>query len=216
MSDKQSFGDRYRARMRRAGLLWNRVVGTFLVVIGGWALLLSLGSETFSLATHWPTFVAVAGLGWLARWFFVAREIVIEPVDGDGHPGKNTYPLEGLDRRLGTLLARVAGTIALIGGIGAGWSVLTLEDFTLAGHWPVLAMSAVLLIVARMCFTARPSFLDMMSDTPLSPAEAAARRRDVAVDDQRGGEHQRRHRDQGTEIGQQAALPHIDQHAAEA
>lgn len=189
MADRPSFGDRYRARMHRAGLLWNRVVGTFLVLIGGWALLLSLGSETFSLATHWPTFVAVAGLWWLARWFFTAREIVIEPVDGEGHPGKNTYPLEGLDRSLGTLLARTAGTIAVLGGAAAAWSVLTLEDFTLGEYWPVLAMAAVLLLAGRACFSGRPSFLDMMSETPLTPGEAQARRRDVAVDDQRGGEH---------------------------
>ena len=95
--------------------------------------------------------------------------------------------IEALDRKLGTLLARVAGTIALLGGIGAAWSVLSLDDFTLAGYWPVLAMSAVLLLVARACFRARPSFLDTMSETPLSRAEA--RRRDVAVDDQRRGEH---------------------------
>jgi hypothetical protein len=95
---------------------------------------------------------------------------------------------ERLDRWLGRLLSRAAGTIALIGGIGAAWSVLTLEDFTLAEYWPVLAMSAVLLLIARACFTARPSFLDMMSETPLTPGEARARRRDVAVDDQRGGE----------------------------
>ena len=90
---------------------------------------------------------------------------------------------ERLDRWLGRLLARVAGTIALIGGVGAAWSVLSLEDFTLAAYWPVLAMAAVLLLVARVCFTARPSFLDMMSETPLTPGEAQARRRDVAVDD---------------------------------
>ena len=106
---------------------------------------------------------------------------------------------ERLDRWLGTLLARVAGTIAAIGGVGAAWSVLTLEDFTLAAYWPVLAMAAVLLIVARMCFTARPSFLDMMSEAPLSRGEAEARRRDVAVDDQRGSEHQRRDRDERAE-----------------
>jgi hypothetical protein len=188
MADEQPFGDRYRAGVRRAGMLWNRLVGTFLIVIGGWALLLSLGSETFSLATHWPTFVAVAGLWWLARWFFKAREIVIEPVDGEGHPGKETYPLEGLDRRLGTILARTAGTIAVVGGAAALWSVLTLADFTLAEYWPVLAIAGVLLLVGRTCFTGRPSFLDMMSETPLSPAEAEARRRDVAVDDQRRGE----------------------------
>ncbi len=95
--------------------------------------------------------------------------------------------VERLDRKLGTLLARVAGTIAAIGGVGAAWSVLTLDDFSLATYWPVLAMAAVLLIVARMCFTARPSFMDMMSEVPLSPSEAAARRRDRAVDDQGGG-----------------------------
>src|SRR5687768_12254000 len=89
-----------------------------------------------------------------------------------------------LDRKLGTLLARVAGTVAGIGGIAAAWSVLTLEDFTLAAYWPVLAMAAVLLIVARACFRARPSFLDTLSETLLSRAEAA-RRGDVAVDDDR-------------------------------
>lgn len=177
MADEQSFGERYRAGWHRAGLLWNRVVGTFLVVIGGWALLLSLGSETFSVRTHWPTFVAVAGLWWLARWFFKAREIVIEPVDGEGYPGKETYPLEGLDRRLGTILARTAGTIAVLGGAAALWSVLTLEDFTLAEYWPVLAMAAVLLLVGRACFRGRPSFLNTMSETPLSAAEEAAQRR---------------------------------------
>ena len=98
MTSDRSFGERYRARVHRAGMLWNRLVGTFLVVIGGWAALLSLGSETFSLGTHWPTFVAVAGLWWLARWFFTAREIVIEPVDGEGHPGTKSYPLDRLDR----------------------------------------------------------------------------------------------------------------------
>jgi hypothetical protein len=97
---------------------------------------------------------------------------------------RRSYPLERLDRKLGTLLARIAGTVALLGGIGAAWSVLSLEDFTLGAYWPVLAMAAVLLLVSRACFTARPSFLDMMSETPLSPAEAAARRRDVTVDDQ--------------------------------
>lgn len=109
--------------------------------------------------------------------------------------------IERLDRKLGTLLARVAGTVALIGGVWAGWSVLTPENFTLAEYWPVLAIAAVLLLVARMCFTARPSFLEMMSETPLSPSEGAARRRNVAVDDQRGGEYQRRDRDQGPEVG---------------
>jgi len=97
--------------------------------------------------------------------------------------------MEWLDRKLGTLLARVAGTFAAVGGIGAAWSVLALDDFTLGAYWPVLAMSAVLLLVARACFRARPSFLDMMSEVPLTPDEAAARRRDVPVDDQRGGKH---------------------------
>ena len=92
-----------------------------------------------------------------------------------------------LDRKLGTLVARIAGTIALLGGIAAAWSVLSLDDFTFARYWPVLAMAAVLLLVAVVCFRSRPSFLDMMSDTPLSPAEADARRRDMAVDDQRSG-----------------------------
>lgn len=97
------------------------------------------------------------------------------------------YPLERLDRRLGTLLARITGTVAMLGGIGAAWSVLTLEDFTLGAYWPVLTIAAVLLLVARACFTARPSFLEMMSDVPLGAAEAAARRRDVTVDDEGRG-----------------------------
>src|SRR5688572_11491594 len=97
--------------------------------------------------------------------------------------------IERLDRKLGTLLARAAGTVAAIGGIGAAWSVLSLDDFTFGAHWPVLAMAAVLLLVAWACFRARPSFLDMMSEVPLTPAEAAARRRNVPVDDQRGGKH---------------------------
>ena len=187
MADEQSFGERYRAGWHRAGLLWNRVCGTFLAVIGGGAVLLSLRSETFSLTTHWPTFVAVAGLWWLARWFFRAHEIVIEPVDGEDYLGEKTYPLEGLDRRLVTLLALTAGTVALIGGAAALWSVLTLEDFTLAEYWPVLGMAAVLLLIGRACFRGRPSFLNLMSEVPLSPAEEAARRRNVAVDDKGSG-----------------------------
>src|SRR5688572_12305415 len=93
--------------------------------------------------------------------------------------------IERLDRKLGTLLARAAGTVAAIGGIGAARSVLSLDDFTLGAYWPVLAMAAVLLLVAWACFRARPSFLDTMSETPLSRAEAA-RRGDMAVDDDRG------------------------------
>jgi len=97
------------------------------------------------------------------------------------------YPLERLDRWLGTLLSRIAGTTAAIGGIGAAWSVLKLEDFTLANYWPVLAMATALLLVARICFRGRPSFLETMSETPLSPAEAAARRGNGSVDDERRG-----------------------------
>ena len=103
MTSDRSFGERYRARVHRAGMLWNRLVGTFLVVIGGGAAL---------------------------------------------------------------------------------WSVVTLADFSIATHWPVLAMAGVLLVVGRVCFRGRPSFLEMMSEVPLTPAEAAARRRDVAVDDE--------------------------------
>ena len=100
------------------------------------------------------------------------------------------YPLERLDRWLGTLLSRACGTLFAIAGIAALWSVLTLDDFTLAEYWPVLAMAALFLGAARLCFKGRPSFLEMMSETPLSPAEAAARRRDMAVDDQRSREDQ--------------------------
>ena len=97
------------------------------------------------------------------------------------------YPLERLDRKLGSLLARAAGTFAAIAGLGSGWSVLSLEDFSLAVYWPVLAISAAFLIVAVVCFRSRPSFLDMLSETPLSRSEAEARRRDVPVDDEGRG-----------------------------
>ena len=109
------------------------------------------------------------------------------------------YPLERLDRWLGRMLSRACGTLLGIGGVGALWSVLTLHDFTLAEYWPVLVIAALLLGAARACFTARPSFLEMMSELPLSRSEAEARRRDVAIDDQRGGEDQRRNRDQRPE-----------------
>ena len=79
--------------------------------------------------------------------------------------------------------------------------MLTLEDFTLAAHWPVLAMSSAMLIAAVVCFRSRPSFLDTMSEVPLRPSEAGARRRDVAIDDQRGSEHQRRDGDERAEVG---------------
>lgn len=92
--------------------------------------------------------------------------------------------IERLDRKLGVLAARAAGTLAAIAGLGAAWSVLSLEDFTLAAYWPVLAIAAAFLLVALACFRARPSFLDMMSDTPLGGSEAEARRRNVAVDDE--------------------------------
>lgn len=88
MTGRPSFGERYRAGWHRAGLLWNRVLGTVLVVLGGYGLLLSLGGDTFSLKTHWPTFVAVAGMWLLARWFFKARDVVVELADGEGHPGE--------------------------------------------------------------------------------------------------------------------------------
>ena len=101
------------------------------------------------------------------------------------------YPLERLDRWLGTMLSRACGTLFAIAGTAALWSVLTLDDFTLAEYWPVLAMAAVMLGASWLCFRGRPSFLEMMSELPLSPAEEAARRRDVAVDDQRRGEDQR-------------------------
>jgi hypothetical protein len=106
-----------------------------------------------------------------------------------------------LDRKLGTLFARATGSLAAIGGVGAAWSVLTLEDFTVAAYWPVLVMAAALLGVAAACFRARPSLLDALSETPLSRGEAEARRRDVAVDDQRGREDERRDRDQRAEEG---------------
>jgi hypothetical protein len=109
--------------------------------------------------------------------------------------------IERLDRKLGTLFARLAGTILALGGLGAGWSVLALDDFSLAAYWPVLAMAGALLLAAWSCFRASPSFLDMMSETPLGASESRARRRDVPVDDQRRGEHQRRDRDKGSEIG---------------
>jgi hypothetical protein len=100
------------------------------------------------------------------------------------------YPLERLDRWLGTMLSRACGTLFAIAGVAALWSVLTLEDFTLAEYWPVLAMAALLLGAATLCFRGRPSFLEMMSETPLSRSEAAARRGNVPVDDQRRGEDQ--------------------------
>jgi hypothetical protein len=100
------------------------------------------------------------------------------------------YRLERLDRWLGTMLSRACGTLFAIAGVAALWSVLTLDDFTLAEYWPVLAMAAVMLGASWLCFRGRPSFLEMMSETPLSRSEAAARRGDVPVDDQGRGEDQ--------------------------
>jgi hypothetical protein len=96
--------------------------------------------------------------------------------------------MERLDRKLGTLLSRIAGTIAGIGGLAAAWNVLTLDDFSFGTYWPVLGFSMLLLVIARICFKGRPSFLDMMSEVPgdsLSPRS----RRDVAINDERGSEH---------------------------
>jgi hypothetical protein len=186
MTDRASFGDRYRAGMHRAGMLWNRLVGTFLVVIGGWAALLSLGSDSFSIATHWPTFVAVGGLWLLARYFFKSREIV-EPFEGDGDAmvGERIFRL---DRKLGILWARVCGMLFALGGGLALLSVVTLPDFSLATYWPVFSMSALLFLGAWLCFRSRTGLMDQLSETPLSASESRARRRDVAVDDQRSRE----------------------------
>jgi hypothetical protein len=101
------------------------------------------------------------------------------------------YPLERLDRWLGTMLSRACGAFFAVGAVGALWSVLTLENFTLGEYWPVLLIATLLLGAASLCFRGRPSFLEMMSELPLSRSEAAARRRDVAIDDQGRGEDQR-------------------------
>ncbi len=163
MTGQASFGERYRAFWRRVGLLWNRLVGTFLLLLGGYALLLTLGSDDFSFATHWPTFAAVAGLWGLARLFFAARDVVIEPGDGDGANGDL---VRGLDRGLGTTWARLCGTLFAIGG---GWALLSVV------YWPVYVMSGLLFVAAWACFRTRTGLLDQLSDGPRDPPARADR-----------------------------------------
>ncbi len=166
MTERAHFGERYRAFWHRAGLLWNRLVGTFLLVIGGYALLLTFGSESFSLATHWPGFVAVAGLWALARYFFKAQDVVIEPGDGEGHPGD---PIRRLDRGLGKIWARICGTLFALGGGWALLSVVALPNYTFATYWPVFVMSGLLFAAAVACFRARTGLMDQLSDGPRDP-----------------------------------------------
>lgn len=172
MTGQASFGERYRAFWRRVGLLWNRLVGTFLLLLGGYALLLTLGSDDFSFATHWPTFAAVAGLWGLARLFFAARDVVIEPGDGDGANGDL---VRGLDRGLGTTWARLFGTLFAIGGGWALLSVVSLPDYRFAVYWPVYVMSGLLFVAAWACFRTRTGLLDQLSDGPRDPPARADR-----------------------------------------
>lgn len=86
-----------------------------------------------------------------------------------------------IDRKLGTMFARFCGAIAALGGAAAAWSVLTLEDFSLATYWPVLGFSVLMLFIARVCFRTRPSLLNLLSEPP---GDDPPRRRDVAVDDE--------------------------------
>lgn len=164
MAGRQSFGERYRAGWHRAGLLWNRVLGTLLVVLGGYGLLLSLGSETFSLRTHWPTFVAVAGMWLLARWFFKARTVVVEPVDGEDALGDVVVRI---DRRLGAVLARTCGTLFALGGAWALVEVMKLPDYSFGTYWPVFVMSGLLFLGAWACFRSRAGLTDQLSDGPV-------------------------------------------------
>jgi hypothetical protein len=172
MKGRASFSERYRAYWHRAGLLWNRLVGTFLLGLGGYALLLTLGSQTFSLATHWPTCVAVAGLWALARYFFTARAVVIDPAGGEGHAGDR---VRGLDRGLGVVWARICGTLFALGGGWALLSVVSLPDYSFAVYWPVYGMSGLLFAAAWVCFRARTGLMDQLSEGPRDPPDRANR-----------------------------------------
>ena len=165
MADRQSFGERYRAGWHRIGLLWNRVLGTVLVVLGGYGLLLSLGSGTFSLKTHWPTFVAVGGLWLLALWFFKARDVVVEPVDGEDALGD----VIEIDRRLGVVFARICGTLFALGGSWALVEVVKLPGYSFGIYWPVFVMSGLLFLGAWACFRSRTGLMDKLSDGPADP-----------------------------------------------
>jgi hypothetical protein len=173
MTGRASLGERYRAFWHRAGLLWNRLVGALLLVIGGYALLLSFGSESFSFATHWPTLIAVAALWALSRSFFKARDAVIEPVDGEGHPGD---PILRLDLGLGIVWARICGTLFALGGGWALLSVVALPDYAFTAYWPVFALSALLFAAAWACFRARVGLMDQLSEGPRDPPAGPAAR----------------------------------------
>jgi hypothetical protein len=75
-------------------------------------------------------------------------------------------PGERIDRKLGRALARLFGTLALVGAIGATWAVLAADDFSLARYWPVLGMSVLLFGAAALCFRSRAPLSDQLSETP--------------------------------------------------
>jgi hypothetical protein len=136
------------------------------------ALLLSLGSGSFSIATHWPTLVAVAALWALARCFFKARDVVVELADGEGANGDI---IRGLDRGLGTIWARLCGTLFALGGGWALLSVISLPDYSFAVYWPVYVMSGLLFAAAWACFRARTGLMDQLSEGPRDPPARADR-----------------------------------------
>ena len=67
-----------------------------------------------------------------------------------------------VDRKLGILWSRIGGTAFLLMGIAMLVSALSGER--LLDRWPVLLGSAVVLFLARLCFTSRRSLSDLLDE----------------------------------------------------
>ena len=79
MADEDETEGWYRRKIgRKIEMGANRLMGWLLFAIGMFALLVTVSSETFSLATHWPSFLFVAVIFGLARLCFRAKSGIIE------------------------------------------------------------------------------------------------------------------------------------------
>ncbi|TIX51911.1 hypothetical protein [Alteraurantiacibacter aquimixticola] len=54
---------------------------------------------------------------------------------------------------------RLIGTVLALLGVFGGYLSLSSEVFSLVTHWPGLLVSAVLLVLARLCFKAKDSVI---------------------------------------------------------
>lgn len=70
-----------------------------------------------------------------------------------------------LDRKVGTAWSRFWGWSFMVAAIATFMAALNDENFSLSGHWPMLALAALLGGAARLCFRSKEGMLDILSDT---------------------------------------------------